>query len=228
MEIQAKLHHATKAKADKLDTMLTAEYPALHLLPLVDDEGDRVTGWRVVWSPKGKDETANETIYEGDKVPSIGELVDTCLERDLDPTEGEDETPVRSGSVVPEEYRALYREVSASGQSCGDWLANFLDGQCLSPINGFNHEDFTHLLSHNSVDLTAKWAQLPISGGRGWQGRYRMNGRQVLERHVARAGFVHGITGERFEVPADELAKLRAKHGKWLAKAEKAEAKQAA
>jgi len=209
---EAKLHHATKAKAERLEQMLQVEYPALTLAFGTNEDASQVTGFTVTHAE-------GSVVYDGPKVPELADLIDACEDLGLDPIGEVDDEPRRSGSVVPEEYRALYKEVSTSGQSCGDWLANFLEGQCLT-ATGFNVDDFTHLLSNNEVDLTARWAQLPVSGGRGWQGRYRMNGRQVLERLVAKRGYVIGYNGDRFAVPADDLAILRQKHAKWLAKDE--------
>lgn len=216
MELTAKLHHATKTKADKLESMLVAEYPALKLLPLVNEDGSQVTGWRVVQTNE-----ATNVIYEGQKCPDLADLIDACEDLGIDPTEGTDEDePKASGSVVPEEYRTLYKEVSKNGQTCGDWLAEFLTDACTT-ASGFNVEDFTHLLSNNGVDLTAKWAN--VARNPGWSGRFRMNGRQVLERIVAQKGFVIGYEGTSYTVPEVDLAILRQKHAKWLAKLAKAE-----
>lgn len=218
----ARLHHATRAKAERLDAILTAEYPALALAPAYNEDESQVVGWVVVHG-------GEEAIYEGKQVPELADLLEACEDAGLDPEEGvdtddEDESP--RGSVVPEEYRAQYREVSSNGQTCGDWLAEFLVLHTHG-IDGFMVDDFSAILNNNGVDMSAKWAQLPFSGQRGWVGRYRMNGRQSLEKLVALRGKVAGVTGIWYDVPAADLAILQRKHAKWIEKQLKAAAKAA-
>ncbi len=217
---EIRLHHATRAKAEKLQAMLAAEYPALTLLALVGDAA--VDGWRVEYL-RGTDEEAE--VYEGPKVPDLADLLATCEDGGYDPEakpEGADEDEEKlSGSVVPEHYRAQYREMSSNGQTCGDWLAEWLVNETHT-LDGFNVEEFTAILSANEVDMTMPWAKLPESGQKGWVGRYRMNGRQTLEKIVALLGVVKDARGGTHEVPAADLAKLRTKHEKWIAKQEKA------
>lgn len=221
-----RMHHATRAKALKLHTTLLAEYPKLVLEAI---EGDEIEDHEVYKAECGgftvTHEDAEEPVYEGDKVPELAEILDTAMDLglNLEGDEEEDEKP--SGSVVPEEYRIQYKEKSSNGQTCGDWLAEFLVGQTHGG-SGFNVEDFTHILNRNNVDMTAKWAKLPESRQPGWIGRYRMNGRQVLERLVAERGWINGIV-DRFVVPEPDMAILRAKHAKHLAKLDRAAAKAA-
>lgn len=211
----AKIHHATKAKAEKLAGILAAEYPMLVIEASYNEDRSRVVGFIVAAN--------EENIYTGEKVPELADLLEACEDLGIDPEEGvEEET--RGGSIVPDEYRAKYREVSSNGQTCGDWLAEFLTLQCHN-LDGFQVSDFAALLTNNEVDQSGAWAKLPESGQKGWVGRWRMNGRQTLEKTVARAGFIIGVNGERFEVPVDELAALRGKHAAYLAKLAKAEAK---
>lgn len=216
-----RMHHATRAKATKLAATLLAEYPKLTLEAIDGDDIDHEVytnecGGFVVTHVDG------EEVYSGDKVPELAEILDTAIEMGLD-LEADEEEEKPSGSVVPEEYRIQYKEKSSNGQTCGDWLAEFLVGQTHN-AQGFNVEDFTYILNRNDVDMTAKWAKLPESGQPGWIGRYRMNGRQVLERLVAERGWVNGIA-DRFIVPEADMAILRTKHAKHLAKLERAAAK---
>jgi hypothetical protein len=215
----AKVHHATRAKADKLAAMLAAEYPAISLGAEYTEDETAVTGY---WANHVAADGTIEGLYEGDKVPDIATLLDACEDAGLDPEEGAEEPKV-SGSVVPETYRKRYQSASSNGQTCGDWLAEFLVSE--THTGGvFSHEAFTELLVSNNVDMTKRWAQLPVSGQQGWVGRYRMNGRQVLEKIVAKQGFVLDASGTRYDVPEAAMSILRDKHAKWLAKEAKRDA----
>lgn len=215
-----KIHHATRAKAEKLSAILAAEYPVLALHPAYNEDESAITGWLVVATmPEGE----ATTIYEGAKVPDLADVLDACDDAGIDPEteiDGDDE-PKASGSVVPETYRAQYRAASSNGQTCGDWLAERLVADTHS-IDGFNVDEFTAILSANGVDMTTKWAQLPMSGQKGWIGRYRMNGRQVMEKIIALVGVYVDATQEKITPPAEWLEKTRGKHAKWIAKQEKA------
>ena len=216
----AKLHHATRAKAEKLSAILAAEYPVLSLQPTYNEDESAITSWTVIATMPEEEEAT--TIYEGAKVPDLADVLDACDDAGIDPeTEVEDDEPKASGSVVPENYRRQYREASSNGQTCGDWLAERLVADTHS-IDGFRVDDFTAILSANGVDMTTKWAQLPMSGQKGWIGRYRMNGRQVLEKIVALSGVYIDHTGSKVAPHADWLEAMRGKHAKWIAKQEKA------
>ena len=213
-----KMAKATRAKAEKLATLLRAEYPALVLVAQEDEEQEgKLAGFAInVESEDG------DTIWEGPKVPEIADVLEAAEAAGVNP-EGEpeeDDEPKLSGSVVPEHYRQAYREISSNGQTCGDWLAEWLVAQTHNG-QGFNVEDFTAILSNNDLDMTKGWALLPLSGQKGWIGRYRMNGRQVLEKVVALRGWIKDLQGAQEDVPAEALKILREKHAKWLAKEDK-------
>jgi hypothetical protein len=217
------MHHATRAKATKLMVLLAAEYPKLQLLcdTEEDDSGkERAVAFEVEFD--GED----ELIYEGDKVPSLAELLDTCAERELDPSADDEEEERASGSVVPEQYRIKYKLASSNGQSNGDWLAEWLVERT-NGVNGFNADDFRAICETNGLDLTKGWALLPTSGQPGWQGRYRMNGRQVMEKVVAKQGYILDAMGVNHSAPEAFMAIMRDKHAAWLAKQAKIEAAQA-
>lgn len=218
-EIQ--MHHATRAKAQKLHDMLTSEYGMLSLR-VVTNENNVVTGWAVDFAADTDEE---QEIYSGDKVPSLAVVLDTCAEEGIDPTPiEEEEEPKASGSVVPETYRARYRAESTTGRSNGDWLAEQLAMDTLDANGNLNLDDFVAVLERNSVPLTGKWAALRFGGGRGWQGRFRMNGRQVLEKLVCKSQtYIDGV-GKAHTPSAEWLADMAQKHGKWLAKEAKREA----
>lgn len=218
----ARIHHATLAKAEKLAAILAAEYAALQLRPVYNEDQSAVVSWGVVHTETEDGNEAETTIWEGPKVPELSDLLDACEDMGLNPEAPEEETE-RSGSVVPEEYRTMYREMSSNGQTCGDWLAEFLVLHTHG-IEGFNVADFQAIVEANGLDQSRPWAKLPESGQAGWIGRYRMNGRQALEKLVAKRGWVKDATGNEHALPEADLAILQRKHAKWLAKeARKAE-----
>lgn len=220
-EIQ--MHHATRAKAQKLHDTLTAEYGKL-TLSCVIDMNDTLVGWAVDYAADG-DEKDPVEIYRGEKVPSLAVVLDTCAEEGIDPVPAEEEeAPRSSGSVVPEAYRARYRLDSSTGRSNGDWLAEQLANDTLNADGTLHMDDFIAVLERNSVPLTGKWAALRFGGGRGWQGRFRMNGRQVLEKMVTKAETYIDTTGHGVKPSTDWLTDMQAKHAKWLAKEAKREA----
>lgn len=218
----AKLHHATKAKAEKLADMLAAEYPALSLRAVYNEDESAVTGWIVEADDGGSDPVE---IYEGTKVPEIADLLDACEEFGIDPEAGAEEEDDRPGSVVPESYRVAYREqTNTAGQTCGDWLAAWLETECHT-IDGFDRLAFAAILQTNAVDQSGKWAKLPESGQKGWIGRWRMNGRQQIEKTIALHSALRDANGQTVEVPAYFVADMQSKHAAYLEKVAKAEAR---
>lgn len=215
------MHHATRAKAAKLAAMFLAEYPRLTIEAIADDN-DTLSGFVVKYAQDAEDEAE---IYRGDKVPSLALILDTCAEEEIDPSAPEeDDEPRVSGSVVPEKYRADYRLNSTTGRSNGDWLAEQLANDTLDAKGNLNMDDFIAVLERNAVPLTGKWAALRFGGGKGWQGRFRMNGRQVLEKLVVKAQAYVDATGTTLKPSAEWLADMAMKHAKWLAKEAKREA----
>lgn len=211
-----RVHHATLAKATRLDAMLRAEYPALSLTASADPTDDA----KAVWSTYHTNAEGEATQLTLDtKLPDLADVLLACEEADLDPEEAaaEDDEPKVSGSVVPEHYRQQYRAASTNGQTCGDWLAEWLVAETTT-ATGLNVEDLTAIFVANGLDLSKGWGTLPTSGQKGWVGRYRMNGRQVLEKVVAKTGLVRDAFGTAVFPPEDFLATMRTKHSKWLAK----------
>ncbi len=88
-----------------------------------------------------------------------------------------EEKPQKSGSVVTNRYRANYSE-SGHPTHCGDELAVLLNGICLNKA-GINMELFEEICKYNGVDLS-KYKRT----GKGWQGRLRMTGRNLLASKV--------------------------------------------
>lgn len=234
---EIKMHHATRAKAERLMETLAAEYGRVTLVAIAGDEIDHETfthelgHFAVVYSEIAErtndlDEESVQTILETEKVPALADVLDACAEMGIDPTSEEEEAGP-SGSVVGEAYRARYRESSSNGQTCGDWLAERLTADCHG-VDGFMIEDFKAVLANNEIDQSGKWARLPESGQKGWVGRWRMSGRIALEKQIAFTGVYVDPTGQKCTPHADWLAEARAKHAKWIAKEEKriAEAKE--
>lgn len=87
------------------------------------------------------------------------------------------------GSVVTNRYRALYSE-SGHPTHCGDALALMLNTLCSNKA-GTNLEIFEAICAANGVDLS-KYNRTT----KGWQGRLRMTGRNLLAKRVAENGGV--------------------------------------
>jgi hypothetical protein len=81
------------------------------------------------------------------------------------------------GSVVTNRYRALYSEMGHPTH-CGDRLAELLNSLCNNKA-GTNLEIFERICQANDVDLS-KYNR----AGKGWQGRLRMTGRNLLAKRV--------------------------------------------
>ena len=209
-----KVHHARRTKAENLQATFASEYPTLSLDCDLNEDESQIVAFVVVVTD---DEGEKHVIIEDQRAPDLADVLDAAIEAGFDPEAGYEE-PKATGSVVDPHYRATYRTASTSGQSCGDWLAEWLDVETKADGKTV-FEDLEALFSANGLDLTAKWA---MNRSNGWVGRYRMNGRQVLEKRIAKLGTVADAMGNEHEVPAEFLADLRTKHGKWLAKIAKA------
>jgi hypothetical protein len=85
--------------------------------------------------------------------------------------------PPKVGSVVTNRYRALYSE-AGHPTHCGDRLAELLNSLCNNKA-GTNLELFERICKANGVDLS-KYNRT----GKGWQGRLRMTGRNLLAKRV--------------------------------------------
>lgn len=208
-----------------LGRTLDAEYPALRLVQI---DVDAVKQFAV---QTGQGNDAQNILGPQSEVPTLADVLDACSEHGVDPEEGLDEIEAEEEErriVVAPKYKEAYRE-RGNPDHCGDWLAGLLDGQFTSTgikqdregenvkADVFDHEAFLQFLIDNGVDVSGKWTDLPNSGQRGWQGRFRMNGRQKLEPLVALNGEVK-LGGKRIPVPEDELANLRAKHARFIEK----------
>lgn len=139
---------------------------------------------------------------------SVHKLMDLGVEIEAE----EEEEEIKTASVVPPRYRQIYHEVS-DGTNCGDWLALTLNEFCKDGISKrapFLLERFHHILVLNNVSLSGAWVNNRNSG---WQGRFRMTGRNMLTKVVGTQGF---LTVGYPETP-DDVKELEAPEA-WLVK----------
>lgn len=103
------------------------------------------------------------------------------------------------GSVVKDKYRAIYAE-RGHPSHCGDWLADILNNLCIA--NGQTDMGrFSAICELNGVNMS-KYK----TSGNGWQGRYRMTGRNLLARKLFSAEFLlaPGLNGETEQFPVPQ------------------------
>lgn len=196
-----------------LETMLTFRSIALEY-PQVEVRAAKEDGSRWAVSCGGETIKAPTLAEAWKKALADSDFCDAVREAEKE-AEAEEEERVVSSISVLRRYREVYAE-RGNPNHCGDWIALQLEGQFVTsdPETGrpvFDHEAFAAMLIENGVDMSGKWADLPNSGTRGWQGRYRMNGRQKLEVVVAKRGTLL-LNGEELVVPKDVLAELRKRH----------------
>jgi hypothetical protein len=187
--------------------------------PSVTVEYDAEIQSFVVWAPDPELTGELAELLVTPEMPTMIEIRGMAEELNVDLTlpienaadvEEEEDTP---SSVVPIRYRVKYRE-EGHPQHCGDWLANLLDGAFTLVIDGkitFDLDAFNKFLADNEVEFTGKWTKIPDTQKTGWAGRYRMNGRQKLEKILAVRGTIF-IAGRFQPIPEDVLAELKAKH----------------
>lgn len=137
---------------------------------------------------------------------------------DEDEDQDGDQDQDNSREIVGAQYRERYRK---HGGTCGDWLAKWLSSEFTVVRDGrhiFDHRAFRDLLERNGIDVTAKWAQEPDPMTNSWKGRFRMTGRQKLEKIAAEQGHIDTENGP-IEVPEEELEYLYRRHPKAAKKA---------
>jgi hypothetical protein len=123
----------------------------------------------------------------------------------LDEKPEEEQPEAKPGSVVKTKYRAIYAE-RGHPTHCGDALAVALNNLVLDGSR-CNIEYFKMIMDANNVDMS-KYR----TSGNGWQGRYRMTGRNKLAKQVHSAGGVLKLpNGMEMQMPADWMAAQRFK-----------------
>ena len=163
---------AVASKADELDHFAIPEA----LQRVADDDAPSVTP-----TPVSAPDTDDADPRTDDASSGDDDAPET--EGDDDAPEGDAEEERGPRTVVKESYRREYRARTKKGTHCNDYLARVLEDVFVDGKK-FDTDAFTLCLAANNVPLVGKWAALPSSGQKGWQGRYRMNGRLQLERIV--------------------------------------------
>jgi hypothetical protein len=160
------MHHATRAKMERMQSLLLAEYPALTLIAVGDEIG-KLVEFRVMHNEEvGSTDSVSEThVMTSTKVPAIADLFDACEELGLDPEAVEADEETQSGSVVGEKYKALYAERGHPNDN-GDSFAGFCREMTLL--------EFTAFCAENGVTPSAKVQNVIATAALGWQGRARM------------------------------------------------------
>lgn len=227
------IHHATLAAASKLGIVLettedgiraTSKKPAFDFTieakakdvladavayRMIATEYDKVViehddDGRWLLTVEGNDEI--EAL--GDRLQDAFDVLSEQVQEAGITIESEDEGP---SVVVPLKYKVAYAEAGHPSH-CGDWLATRIDGYFDSAETGkLDEARFTAFLKENNVELTGKWSELPMSGQKGWEGRYRMNGCQKVRIQMAATGVLY-LDGEAIAVPQADLEVLWAKH----------------
>lgn len=142
-------------------------------------------------------EDAARAQWEEEWEASAEEAANAALEA------SEEEKP--SGSVVKIKYRAIYAERGHPAH-CGDELAVKLNNLVLNGSKT-DIEYFKMILDANGVDM-AKYK----TTGNGWQGRYRMTGRNMLAKKVhAEGGVLKLPNGDELHMSAEWMAAQRFK-----------------
>jgi hypothetical protein len=117
--------------------------------------------------------------------------------------------PPVKGSVVTNRYRAIYSEYGHPTH-CGDELAILLNNLCLNKA-GVNIELFEEICVANGVSLMHY-----DRTSRGWQGRLRMTGRNLLAKRVKNAkGKVlmpNGMAPDSYQLSHDWLIQAEQKY----------------
>lgn len=169
---------------------VAVEYPSV-LFTQLNPEHEISYVFRGQASVKSEFLTIHEfTATEAEKLrdecfEAIHKLADMGVDVEGQDSEDEEDKPI--ASVVPVKYREIYKLVS-DGSNCGDWLAVTLNAYCKEGTGKrapFLINVFQHILELNGVDLSGAWVNNRNSG---WQGRFRMTGRNMLTKAVARRG----------------------------------------
>ncbi len=143
---------------------------------------------------------------EKELAQSLAEAWDEAWDAAAD--EAEDGERSEGGSVVKSTYRARYTELGHPTH-CGDWLAETLNNLCQTS-KGIDLDRFETICEANGVDLSKYNRET-----RGWEGRLRMTGRNLLAKKVYLAGGILLTPVEdaepQYKAPKDWMAAQRYK-----------------
>lgn len=124
---------------------------------------------------------------------------DDAADQEMEKEKSERPKPL-VGSIITNRYRAVYSE-SGHPTHCGDALATLLNTMCVNKA-GTNMELFEAICAANGVDLS-KYNRT----SKGWQGRLRMTGRNLLAKKVKENGgklmMPKGLGQEYFQLGPD-------------------------
>ena len=139
-----------------------------------------------------------------------------------EPVEMDEELEVSDDELLPEEEKEVNSVVAvkykdnyianakangiagkAARRSNWDWLSQAIAQHCLGEKEKIDIAAFTDLLDANGVDHS-KWT----NRNKGWEGRFRMTGRVVLQKKVAEAGVLRTMVGEMVP-PSEWVAKYK-------------------
>jgi hypothetical protein len=162
------MHHATRAKMERLQALLAAEYPALTVVPVGDEIG-KLAHFDVIHSEPSDDKEDGVSVVTLDveqskSVPDIAEIFEACDRFDLDPEAIEADEPF-SGSVVNEKYKARY----AAGGHPSDNGDNFA-----AHCRDMDLDQFLAFAAAHGVVPSAKVERVMNEQAMGWKGRARM------------------------------------------------------
>ena len=117
--------------------------------------------------------------------------------------------PKGPGSIITNRYRANYSE-QGHPTHCGDELAIFLNEMC-SNKGGTNLALFEAICAANGVNLSRY-----NRTSKGWQGRLRMTGRNLLAKRVRENGgkvmLPPGLHREYYQLNQDWVAEAEQKY----------------
>lgn len=154
-------------------------------------------------TPAGDNPYMAEGVEETDETHANAEAWDAAWDAAADAAEAA--KPVKGGSVVHDRYRVRYAE-AGHPTHCGDWLAETLNNLVLNKA-GTNLELFEAICNANGVDLSAYRRE-----GKGWEGRFRMTGRNLMAKKVYLAGGVLNLPdGTALKAPKDWMETQRFK-----------------
>lgn len=230
------IHHATLKKAQKLGIIVTGEngefeahHPATNRRVTASTAPHAVAccALQARFAPEYPGiEVAEDQVTLGEIEMELEEgfdiddafasFLDMCTEAGVDPSGNgeEEEDEEEHGSIVPDKYKEEY---AARGDvnHCGDWLALTLKGHF--EVKGetgrptFNSYAFADFLVANGVDMNGRWASLLHSDDPSAKGRFRMNGRQKLEKRLVETEVL--VLGDnKIKVDPEWLAAMRVRH----------------
>lgn len=219
-------HTDAKALVDMavLNQMLHLEYPGLSV---EWDDDNRC--YVVLVQPTDGD---LEEIGRQSKLPDLDAVLEMAREAGIDVDALADEfDDEQTGSVVKAKYKLEYA-ARGNASHCGDWLAQTLvdaftvqhpvtkvgkDGKerTVKGRKQFDCDAFAKCLELNGVELSGKWAdQYHQKASKGWQGRFRMSGRLLLEQEVLASGWLALPDGQSVAAPEEWLDAMSEKHSK--------------